>query len=151
MIGATNQSMYFTPSTPRRSSAEVRAIVWLALVSWLFSFAHCTAEMLESGTFASADSGLESAAPHGGSDGHRHAQQPHTDSCCTLQDTPLPAAAVTLSAPLYDRLVAVLPLLLTLSLTPFVLLRTLLQITGPPGQFRHRLLVHSISPNAPPR
>lgn len=151
MIGSTDNSKHLLPTVFRRSGTTVRAVVWVTLFGWLFSFALCTTEMVKAGTFTAADADLESITPHGSSDGHHHPQSPHTDSCCTLQNIPLPAATAALPIPLYDQLVTVLPLFLILPLILFVPFRTRLHITGPPGRFRHRLLVHSISPNAPPR
>lgn len=151
MIGSTNKTTHLAHLAPRRSAAKVRAMVWLALVSWLFTFALCTAEMVASGASNAVDSDLESVTPHASSDEHHHPQQPHTDSCCTLRNIPVPTAAFTLPAPLYNQLVAILTLFLILPLILFVPFRTRLHITDPPGQSRHLLFVHSISPNAPPR
>ncbi len=151
MIGPTHKSKHLLPTAHRRSGATARAVVWVTLLSWLLTFALCTTEMVEAGTITAADSDLESMTSHGSGDGHHHPQQPHTDSCCTLQNIPVPASAVTLSTPLYDQLVAVLPLLLILPLILFVPLRTRLHTTGPPSRFRHLLLVHNNSPNDPHR
>ncbi len=138
------------PTTHRRAGRGRRAVTWVTLFSWLFTFALCTTEMVEAGTFSAADSGLESALL-GSSDGHQHPLPHQADTCCTLQKIPLPAASASLSTPVYDQLVAVLPLLLILPIILFVPIRTRQRITGPPGRFRHHLLLHSISPNAPPR
>jgi hypothetical protein len=150
MIGSTDKSKHHLPTASRRFGAKVRAVVWVTLVSWLFTFTFCAVEAVASVTVTAAGTDLESVTPHGSSDGHHHPQMPHTDSCCTLQKIPVPASTAALSTPLHDPLVAVLPLLLILPFMLFMPFRTRLHTTGPPGRSRHLLLAYSIRPNAPP-
>jgi hypothetical protein len=148
-----NPEMVRFPTLRQLGGFRARAIVWIVLVSWLFSLTvcfvntlahdHTESRYLESVSHAHADSHPE----------HDGGTQ-HEDACCTvLENLSVYSQAnnILLPVPAYSWVYVLLPCLVVLQLTFSVSSGIRFSDTGPPGKSSHTFIANSLWPNAPPR
>jgi hypothetical protein len=132
---------------------RARAIVWIVMVSWLFSLTVCFVNTLAHDQTGSRY--LESVVDsHADIHRERGAGTQHEDACCAVLENlsvysqanniPLPVSA-------HSLVYVLLPCLVALQLTLSVGSGIRFSDTGPPGKSNHTFIANSLWPTAPPR
>ena len=132
---------------------RARVIVWIVLVSWLFSLSACFVNSL---ALDQTQSHNPESVIHSHADSHpeHDGGTQHEDACCTvLENLSVYSQAnnIPLPVPAYSWVYVLLPCLIVFQLTLSVSSGIRFSDTGPPGKSNHTFTANSLWPNAPPR
>ena len=148
-----NPEMGRFPALRQLGGFRARGIIWIVLVSWLFSLSACFVNSL---ALDQTQSHNPESVIHSHADSHpeHDGGTQHEDACCAvLENLSVYSQAnnIPLPVPAYSWVYVLLPCLIVFQLCLSVGTGIRFSDTGPPGKSSHAFTANSLWPNAPPR
>ena len=148
-----NPEMGRFPALRQLGGFRARGIIWIVLVSWLFSLSACFVNSL---ALDQTQSHNPESVIHSHADSHpeHDGGTQHEDACCAvLENLSVYSQAnnIPLPVPAYSWMYVLLPCLIVFQLCLSVGTGIRFSDTGPPGKSSHTFTANSLWPNAPPR
>ena len=148
-----NPEMGRFPALRQLGGFRARGIIWIVLVSWLFSLSACFVNSL---ALDQTQSHNPESVIHSHADSHpeHDGGTQHEDACCAvLENLSVYSQAnnIPLPVPAYSWVYVLLPCLIVFQLCLSVGTGIRFSDTGPPGKSSHTFIANSLWPNAPPR
>jgi hypothetical protein len=139
------------PTLRQLGGFRSRGIVWIVLVSWLFSLSICFVNDL---AYDQTESYSLESVIHSHADSHpeHDGGTQHEDTCCSvLENLSVPSHANDIPLLAHSLAYVLLSCLVVFQLALFVSTGIRFSGVAPPGKSSHTFIANSLWPNAPPR